>query len=125
MMLKRWCHLATAGCLLILSSSFYVSVGEDVPAMPQTALGYAEKLAEYEVIHGRFEGEARSYWQSVADKRRARISKRRSGEQPQLDDYVLTQPPVYRGPPKPAIPPSRRAKKSDLPDRFFRSWPTS
>ena len=117
-MLKRWRHLATAVCFLISSSGFDVSVGEDAPAMPQTAPGYAEKLAEYEAIHGRFEEEAQSYWQSVADKRRARISKRRSGEQPQLDDYVLTQPPVYRGPPKPADPakpPGERERPSRAP----------
>jgi len=48
-----------------------------------------------------FENETEAYWQSIADKRGARIAKRRSGEPIILDDYVLEQPPVYSGPPRP------------------------
>ena len=37
----------------------------------------------------------------IAEKRRARFAKRRNNEPIGLDDYVLTQPPVYTGPPRP------------------------
>ena len=40
----------------------------------------------------------------VADKRRLRHAKRRNNQQIVLGDYVLTQPPVYSGPPKPIDP---------------------
>ena len=58
------------------------------------------------------EKEATAYWQSIADKRRARIAKRRNGEPIVLDDYVLTQPPVYTGPPRPPgyVPPQPRSR---------------
>jgi hypothetical protein len=48
-----------------------------------------------------YEREAETYWQAVADKRRARFAKRRNGEPVTLEDYVLTQPPLYRGPTRP------------------------
>ena len=53
-----------------------------------------------------FETEASAYWKDIADKRRARIAKRRSKETIGLDDYVLTQPPLYTGPPRPPDMPS-------------------
>ncbi|HZT24794.1 MAG TPA: hypothetical protein VFA57_03725 [Pseudolabrys sp.] len=80
------------------------------PASPQTepraaALAeYREKLAIYERIHGAFERESDAYWDAVAAKRRIRIAKRRNHEDITLDDYVLTQPPIYTGPPAPVSP---------------------
>jgi hypothetical protein len=64
-----------------------------------------------------YEGEAEGYWQQVTDKRRARFAKRRAGEAIGLDDYVLVQPPVYTGPPRPPgyIPPEREPTKPPLP----------
>ena len=47
-------------------------------------------------------------------KRRERIAKRASHEQLSLDDYVLTQPPVYTGPPKP-VDPSKPAEEAPPP----------
>ena len=56
-----------------------------------------------------YEDEATAYWQSVVDKRRGRNAKRRSNEAITLNDYVLTQPPIYTGPPRPPgyVPPRR------------------
>jgi hypothetical protein len=48
-----------------------------------------------------FGNETEAYWQSITDKRGARIAKRRKGERIVLADYVLEQPPVYSGPPRP------------------------
>ena len=64
-----------------------------------------------------YEQEAEAYWQSIADKRRARFAKRRSGEPIVLDDYVLTQPPVYTGPPRPPdyVPPHREPERPPVP----------
>ena len=55
-----------------------------------------------------------AYWNSIAEKRRGRNAKRRAGQQITLDDYVLTQPPVYSGPKKPVDPsaPERPPRKA-------------
>lgn len=45
-----------------------------------------------------------AYWNSVSEKRRLRNQKRRDNQDILLDDYVLTQPPVYSGPPEPVNP---------------------
>src|SRR5437773_1439374 len=39
--------------------------------------------------------EAGAYWDQVVAKRRVRIAKRRNNEPITLEDYVLTQPPLY------------------------------
>jgi hypothetical protein len=50
------------------------------------------------------EREADAYWRLVADRRKVRIAKRKANQEILLDDYVLTQPPTYSGPPKPVDP---------------------
>src|ERR1700744_3163818 len=70
------------------------------PAM----LDYRRRWAEYQQIHGAFEAEASAYWAAIADKRRGRNAKRRDHQPIDLDDYVLTQPPVYAGPKRPVSP---------------------
>jgi len=65
---------------------------------------YRRKLEEYTAARQEYEDDTRAYWSSIADKRRARIAKRRSGQTLSIDDYVLTQPPTYSGPPKPVDP---------------------
>jgi hypothetical protein len=83
------------------------------PAQPQSArdsaaLGalaaYEAKLAVYERAHGVYEREHDAYWNAVSSKRKLRNAKRRKHEAMQLADYVLTQPPVYSGPPRPVSP---------------------
>ena len=58
-----------------------------------------------------FKDEAAAYWRSIGDKRSARMAKRRNGEQIVLADYVLEQPPVYSGPPRPPRYVRRRSFK--------------
>jgi len=84
-------------------------------------------IAVYLAARRAYEQVADSYWQSITDKRRARFAKRRNGEPVKLDDYVLTQPPVYTGPPRPAgyIPPDQEPapKREPIPtiDDFLRA----
>ena len=59
-----------------------------------------------------FGNETEAYWQSITDKRGARIAKRRKGERIVLADYVLEQPPVYSGPPRPPGLPRPSLKRS-------------
>src|SRR6201991_1437700 len=73
-------------------------------ASAQAIAGYRYKLREYQEARATFEAEAGAYWGSIADKRRARNAKRRDHQPIDLDDYVLTQPPVYAGPKRPVNP---------------------
>src|ERR1700682_3190118 len=70
-------------------------------ASPQAIAEYRRKLREYQEAHAAFEAEASAYWNSISEKRRGRSAKRRDHQAIALDDYVLTQPPLYSGPDKP------------------------
>jgi hypothetical protein len=86
-----------------------------VPATPAAMAQYQRALAEYQEAHDAYAAEADAYWSLITQKRRERIAKR-AGQQPiALEDYVLTQPPVYAGPPKPVDPsqaPEEKPKSS-------------
>jgi hypothetical protein len=73
-------------------------------ASPQAIAEYRRKLAQYQEARAVFEEQASAYWNSIADKRRGRNARRREHLAIGLDDYVLTQPPVYTGPPRPQNP---------------------
>ncbi|HWW47811.1 MAG TPA: hypothetical protein VNZ94_08245 [Xanthobacteraceae bacterium] len=65
---------------------------------------YQHQLRIYQQARHSFEVEAEAYWTAIADKRRSRIAKRRNGQAITLNDYVLSQPPVYAGPKRPVDP---------------------
>jgi hypothetical protein len=97
--MRRYLHVRIVICSALLAA---------VPAWAQNdgaaLAAYQQKLTQYEQIHGAFERIDNAYWDSVAAKRRIRNAKRRTHETIALADYVLTQPPVYSGPPKPVSP---------------------
>jgi len=73
-------------------------------ASPQAIAEYKRRLKEYQEARAAFDEEAVAYWSSISDKRRGRNARRRDRQQITLDDYVLTQPPVYDGPKRPVDP---------------------
>jgi hypothetical protein len=73
-------------------------------ASPQAIADYRRKLAEYQEARAGFDAEAGAYWSQITEKRRGRNAKRRDHQAITLDDYVLTQPPVYTGPKRPVNP---------------------
>src|SRR3954447_2783232 len=73
-------------------------------ASPQEIAEYKRQLQAYQEARAAFEEQAGAYWNAIADKRRARNAKRRQGQPITLDDYVLTQPPLYDGPKRPVDP---------------------
>ena len=73
-------------------------------ASPQAIAEYRRRLKEYLEARAAFEEQAGAYWNSISEKRRARNAKRRDRQAIALDDYVLTQPPVYDGPKRPVDP---------------------
>src|SRR5258706_2142294 len=81
------------------------TAGARAQAASQQAIAeYRRKLKEYLEARAAFDQEADAYWNSIADKRRGRTAKRRERQTITLDDYVLTQPPVYAGPRRPVSP---------------------
>jgi hypothetical protein len=105
-------YLALA--LLLIASQAAAIEGVTLPAAtveamaqaasPQAIADYRRKLKEYQEVRSAFEQEASAYWSSIAEKRRGRNAKRRQHQSIGLDDYVLTQPPVYTGPKRPVTP---------------------
>jgi hypothetical protein len=73
-------------------------------ASPQAIAEYRRKLREYQEARDAFEAEAVAYWSSISEKRKGRNAKRRERQAIALNDYVLTQPPVYTGPKRPVSP---------------------
>ena len=73
-------------------------------ASPQAIAEYRRKLKEYQEARAAFEEEAGAYWAAISEKRKGRNAKRRERQTITLDDYVLTQPPVYSGPKRPVSP---------------------
>ncbi|MGA9007526.1 MAG: hypothetical protein WB495_11725 [Xanthobacteraceae bacterium] len=74
--------------------------GNVVAAMEQ----YRRALDAYNAAHDKYTAVANAYWSSITEKRKIRNAKRAAGEALALDDYVLDQPPVYTGPPRPRNP---------------------
>jgi hypothetical protein len=72
---------------------------------------YQKDLAEYTQAQQVYTAATTSYWKSINAKRQLRNAKRANNVQVVIDDYVLNQPPVYSGPPKPInpAPPSQQA----------------
>ena len=65
---------------------------------------YRRALDAYNAVHDKYAAVANAYWASITEKRKLRNAKRAAGEALAVDDYVLDQPPVYTGPPKPKNP---------------------
>jgi hypothetical protein len=83
---------------------------------PATLADYQAKLAHYQAAWGPYEAEADAYWDAVAAKRRVRNAKRREHRPIDLNDYVLTQPPIYSGPPRPVDPQTPTQPSPERPD---------
>jgi hypothetical protein len=82
--------------------------GAASPLVSAAVAEYQRKLAEYSAAFQAFDRQAQAYWSLIGEKRQLRNAKRRAREAIVLDDYVLTQPPAYSGPPKPIDPTSPR-----------------
>jgi hypothetical protein len=113
------------------SSAFLLAGGLLMASEPSFAQGspgganatngsYQSAAEQYARARRAFDDEASAYWRSITEKRQIRNAKRRNNEPIQLDDYVLTQPPVYAGPPRPLDPAAPAAdptvpRKPDIP----------
>lgn len=92
-----------------LIAPFAVTLSACAPGVSATSTfaaagDYESKLAAYEAARRPYEQAAEAYWDAVSAKRRIRNAKRRNHQPVLLEDYVLEQPPVYSGPPRPRDP---------------------
>jgi hypothetical protein len=93
------------GTASLIAASLLMTAPAPVPAQDAPSIAnFQARLTQYQAARASYEAEATAYWDAVADKRRARNAKRRDHLPIGLDDYVLTQPPVYTGPPRPVDP---------------------
>jgi hypothetical protein len=97
--------LTLPGCGVATDARAQAADKPSAAAPSSSTAEYQAKLAAYTQARQKFEEQAAAYWGAVAQKRRLRNAKRRDHKEIVLDDYVLTQPPVYGGPPAPSAPP--------------------
>jgi hypothetical protein len=110
----RACSKTLALALLLIAPRAFAMDTTAIPATtanayaqaasPQAIAEYKRRLKEYLEARAAFDEEAGAYWSSISEKRRGRNAKRRDRQQITLDDYVLTQPPLYDGPKRPVDP---------------------
>jgi hypothetical protein len=110
----RHCSKTLALALLLIAPQAFAMDATGIPATtanvftqaasPHAIAEYRRKLKEYLEARAAFEQEAGAYWSSISEKRRGRNAKRRDRQAIALDDYVLTQPPIYDGPKRPVDP---------------------
>jgi hypothetical protein len=74
------------------------------PGLAAAMAQYRRALEAYNRAQQAFAAESGAYWNAIAEKRHMRWHKRAASEPIAIDDYVLTQPPVYTGPPRPRDP---------------------
>jgi hypothetical protein len=112
------CWLASS--FVLLSTAAIGAAGAQNQQAPAPAVSaetmaqYRRALTEYQAARAAYAAAADAYWSSIAQQRRQRNAKRAHHKQLSIDDYVLTQPPVYTGPPKPRDP-SKPAEQAPPP----------
>ena len=97
-------YVGLAGLLMGGLPAPLPAAAQNAPPGAAASADYQTRLAQYQAARGAYEAEASAYWDAVAAKRRVRNAKRRDHQSIDLDDYVLTQPPVYSGPARPIDP---------------------
>jgi len=103
----RWLSFVLAAGLMLAPAVLQAqSEGPAIvpPNLAAAAAQYRRALEEYNSARQAYTAVAGAYWRSITEKRQLRNSKRAHGEALALGDYVLDQPPVYTGPPKPRNP---------------------
>src|SRR5215469_13770370 len=74
------------------------------PDLAAAMAHYRLALEEYNKAWQSHSAASSAYWSQISEKRQLRNAKRARGEPLAISDYVLAQPPVYTGPPKPPNP---------------------
>ncbi|HET6387874.1 hypothetical protein [Hyphomicrobium sp.] len=112
------CAIATAAVAALPATS----MAQTAPSnQAQKIAQYREKLAEYNKARAAYEVVAGPYWDEIARKRTLRRAKQQRKEKTTPADYVLAQPPVYSGPPKPEDPEKKAPRDIPVVEDFLRN----
>jgi hypothetical protein len=106
--------LLLAPCTAVAVDAAGATNGETGP-MKAVMAEYRKKLAAYNKAWEAYEKIAGPYWSAVTDKRSRRRTKMANAIKLTTADYVMTQPPPYKGPPKPDNPLAPKSK-GEVPD---------
>jgi hypothetical protein len=102
---RRRCGAVAIGLIAALAPALGGEAPAAKPPVSAEAMAeYRRRLEAYNTAHDAYVAAVGAYWSSIADRRRLRFAKRAAGQPIALEDYVLTQPPAYSGPPKPVDP---------------------
>ena len=118
-------RLLIAAVLMLPGCGVATEAGAQAPDKPSAAAPspstaeYQRRLAAYVQARQKFDDEAAAYWSAVAQKRRMRNAKRRELKEIALDDYVLTQPPLYAGPSPPLPPLTGEGREGAAPRKYI------
>jgi hypothetical protein len=74
------------------------------PELAAAMAQYRRALEEHNRAWQSYTAASSAYWNLISEKRQMRNAKRARGESVSISDYVLAQPPIYTGPPKPRNP---------------------
>jgi hypothetical protein len=106
-----WRRYLRAALLTGSLAALWISPAASQTAQPDLAPSetaamaqYRRALEDYNKAWSSYAAAAGAYWNLVSERRQLRNGKRARGEPLLLSDYVLAQPPVYTGPPKPINP---------------------
>jgi hypothetical protein len=112
----RLCRGCLLAALLLWLPPGLAAAGPTPPAPAAALADYHRKLEVYTAARRKYESEAAAYWDLIAQMRHLRNAKRHANRDILLEDYVLTQPPVYSGPPRP-LDPSAPPEENEPPER--------
>jgi hypothetical protein len=110
--MRRYRLWALAHCLIVALIAATVLIGPSNTSFAD----YQTELDAYNRAYELYQAEAQAYWNSIAEKRVIRNTKRSNHEEVALSDYILTQPPTYTGPAKPIEP---NAPQPPLPPKKY------
>src|SRR5262249_48095568 len=117
--LHRCCGCVLAALLLSSTHGARAEAAERPAATapsPAAMAEYRRKWEEYPPARGKYEAGADAYGVPAGEKRKLRRVKRPNNQDIVPGDYVLPQPPVYSGPPKPVDP---SAPPEEVPPRKY------
>ena len=103
-MLRHFTRKAVIALTAAILASVQPAYAQINAPAAMSAADYQAKLAQYLQARQAYDAEADAYWNAVIEKRHVRNAKRRDHLPIQLADYVLSQPPLYAGPPRPINP---------------------
>jgi hypothetical protein len=114
-MLRHFTRKAVIALTAAILASVQPAYAQINAPAAMSAADYQAKLAQYLQARQAYDAEADAYWNAVIEKRHVRNAKRRDHLPIQLADYVLSQPPLYAGPPRPINPAAPGPEPSERP----------